>query len=154
MIKYAVNLWGKDIEIETEESRDSYLTNFGRATLENRYMSSGESYQDLFARVATHYAEDSQHAQRLYDYISKLWFMPATPILSNGGTKRGFPISCFLNEAEDSMQGIVDLWNENVWLSCRGGGIGSYWGKVRSIGEKVGKVGQTSGIVPFIKVKY
>ena len=152
MIKYAVNLWGKDIEIETEESRDSYLTNFGRATLENRYMSSGESYQDLFARVATHYAEDSQHAQRLYDYISKLWFMPATPILSNGGTKRGFPISCFLNEAEDSMQGIVDLWNENVWLSCRGGGIGSYWGKVRSIGEKVGKVGQTSGIVPFIKV--
>ena len=81
MIKYAVNLWGKDIEIETEESRDSYLTNFGRATLENRYMSSGESYQDLFARVATHYAEDSQHAQRLYDYISKLWFMPATPIL-------------------------------------------------------------------------
>ncbi len=80
MIKYAVNLWGKDIEIETEESRDSYLTNFGRATLENRYMSSGESYQDLFARVATHYADDSQHAQRLYDYISKLWFMPATPI--------------------------------------------------------------------------
>ena len=152
MIKYAVNLWGKDIEIETEESRDSYLTNFGRATLENRYMSSGESYQDLFARVATHYADDSQHAQRLYDYISKLWFMPATPILSNGGTKRGFPISCFLNEAEDSMQGIVDLWNENVWLSCRGGGIGSYWGKVRSIGEKVGRVGQTSGIVPFIKV--
>ena len=75
MIKYAVNLWGKDIEIETEESRDSYLTNFGRATLENRYMSSGESYQDLFARVATHYADDSQHAQRLYDYISKLWFM-------------------------------------------------------------------------------
>ena len=152
MIKYAVNLWGKDIEIETEESRDSYLTNFGRATLENRYMSSGESYQDLFARVATHYADDSQHAQRLYDYISKLWFMPATPILSNGGTKRGFPISCFLNEAEDSMQGIVDLWNENVWLASKGGGIGSYWGNLRGQGEKVGQAGKTSGVVPFIRV--
>jgi ribonucleoside-diphosphate reductase alpha chain len=55
------------------------------------------SYQDLFARVATAYADDADHAQRLYDYISKLWFMPATPVLSNGGTGRGLPISCFLN---------------------------------------------------------
>ena len=53
-----------------------------------------------------------KHAQRIYNYISDLWFMPATPILSNGGTKRGLPISCFLNEASDSLEGIVDLWNE------------------------------------------
>jgi ribonucleoside-diphosphate reductase alpha chain len=111
-----------------------------------------ESYQDLFARVAMHFADDSGHAQRLYDYMSDFWFMPSTPILSNGGTKRGLPISCFLNEANDSLRGIVDLWNENVWLAARGGGIGSYWGNLRSIGEKVGQNGKTSGVVPFIRV--
>ena len=78
--------------------------------------------------------------------------MPATPVLSNGGTKRGLPISCFLNEASDSLNGILDLWSENVWLAAKGGGIGSYWGNLRSIGEKIGKVGKTSGIIPFIKV--
>ena len=78
--------------------------------------------------------------------------MPATPILSNGGTERGLPISCFLNEAADSLDGILDLWSENVWLAAKGGGIGSYWGNLRSIGEKIGRVGKTSGIIPFIKV--
>ena len=82
----------------------------------------------------------------------KLWFMPATPVLSNGGTQRGLPISCFLNEASDSLEGIVGLWNENVWLASKGGGIGSYWGNLRSIGEKVGAVGKTSGVIPFIRV--
>ncbi len=71
----------------------------------------------------------------------------------NGGTNRGLPISCFLNESGDSLENIVDLWNENVWLASLGGGIGSYWGNVRSIGEKVGRNGKTSGIVPFIKVQ-
>ena len=69
-----------------------------------------------------------------------------------GGTTRGLPISCFLNEASDSLNGILDLWSENVWLAARGGGIGSYWGNLRSIGEKIGRVGKTSGIIPFIKV--
>ena len=78
--------------------------------------------------------------------------MPSTPILSNGGTERGLPISCFLNETEDSLSGILSLWNENVWLAAKGGGIGSYWGNLRSIGEPVGENGQTSGIVPFIHV--
>ncbi|HKV14163.1 MAG TPA: ribonucleotide reductase N-terminal alpha domain-containing protein, partial [Reyranella sp.] len=118
----------------------------------DRYLLPGESYQDMFARVASAYADDDAHAQRLYDYISNLWFMPATPVLSNGGTQRGLPISCFLNEATDSLEGIVGLWNENVWLAARGGGIGSYWGNLRSIGEKVGMNGKTSGVVPFIRV--
>src|ERR1700744_2877621 len=83
--------------------------------------------------------------------MSRLWFMPATPILSNGGTTRGLPISCFLNDVSDSLDGIVGTWNENVWLASNGGGIGTYWGKVRSIGEKV-KTGKTSGIIPFIHV--
>jgi len=142
----------KGITIKIDRSRDSNLTDFGKATLDDRYLGQSESYQDLFARVAAVYADDNLHAQRIYNYISNLWFMPATPVLSNGGTERGLPISCFLNEANDSLKGITDLWEENVWLAARGGGIGSYWGNLRSIGEKIGKVGKTSGIIPFIKV--
>ena len=142
----------KGITIKIDRSRDDNLTDFGKATLSDRYLGENESFQDLFARVASHYADDNLHAQRVYNYISDLWFMPATPVLSNGGTKRGLPISCFLNEAGDSLNGILDLWSENVWLAARGGGIGSYWGNLRSIGEKIGRVGKTSGIIPFIKV--
>ena len=142
----------KGITIKIDRTRDENLTDFGRATLNDRYLGENESFQDLFARVASHYADDNLHAQRLYNYISNLWFMPATPVLSNGGTTRGLPISCFLNEANDSLQGILGLWSENVWLAARGGGIGSYWGNLRSIGEKIGRVGKTSGIIPFIKV--
>ncbi len=142
----------RGITVRLDRSRDGRLTDFGKATLSDRYLLPGESYQDLFARVAAHFADDTAHAQRLYDYISRLWFMPATPVLSNGGTSRGLPISCFLNEANDSLNGIVGLWNENVWLAARGGGIGSYWGNLRSIGEKVGMNGKTSGVVPFIRV--
>jgi ribonucleoside-diphosphate reductase alpha chain len=139
-------------KIQIDRSRDAFLTEFGKATLTDRYLMPEESYQDLFARVATYYSDDNAHAQRMYDYISKLWFMPATPVLSNGGTSRGLPISCFLNECDDSLEDITNLWNENVWLASRGGGIGSYWGNVRSIGERVGRNGKTSGIVPFIRV--
>jgi len=138
--------------ITIDKTRDDRLTPFGVATLVDRYLLPEEGPQDLFARVAMYYGDDSAHAQRIYDYISKLWFMPATPILSNGGTSRGLPISCFLNETNDSLEEIVSLWNENVWLASLGGGIGSYWGNVRSIGEKVGRNGKTSGIVPFIRV--
>ena len=140
------------ITIKIDRSCDANLTDFGKATLNDRYLSENESYQDLFARVAATYADDNLHAQRIYNYISKLWFMPATPVLSNAGTSRGLPISCFLNEASDSLDGIVNLWSENVWLAAKGGGIGSYWGNLRSIGEQVGRVGKTSGIIPFIKV--
>jgi len=139
-------------QIRIDRTRDALLTDFGRAMLDDRYLLPGESYQDLFARVASFYGDDAGHAQRIYDYISKLWFMPATPVLSNGGTQRGLPISCFLNEASDSLDGIVGLWNENVWLASKGGGIGSYWGNLRSIGEKVGQNGKTSGVIPFIRV--
>jgi len=142
----------KGITIKIDRSKDSKLTEFGKATLSDRYLGQNESYQDLFARVASIYADDNLHAQRIYNYISNLWFMPATPILSNGGNERGLPISCFLNEAGDSLNSILDLWSENVWLAAKGGGIGSYWGNLRSIGEKIGRVGKTSGIIPFIKV--
>ncbi len=139
-------------KIVTDPTRDARLTEFGKTTLSDRYLLPGETYQHMFARVATAYADDIGHAQRIYDYISKLWFMPATPVLSNGGAERGLPISCFLNAVGDSLDGIMDTWNENVWLASNGGGIGTYWGGVRSIGEKVGQNGQTSGIIPFIRV--
>ena len=138
--------------VEINPTRDANLTEFGKETLTDRYLLPGENYQDLFARVADAYADDQAHAQRLYDYISMLWFMPATPVLSNGGTGRGLPISCYLNSVDDSLEGIVGTWNENVWLASRGGGIGTYWGNVRGIGEPVGLNGKTSGIIPFVRV--
>ena len=139
-------------KVEVDRSRDALLTDFGMTTLQDRYLLPGESYQDMFARVATAYADDADHAQRVYDYMSRLWFMPATPVLSNGGAERGLPISCFLNAVGDSLEHIVGAWNQNVWLAANGGGIGTYWGGVRSIGEKVKGQGQTSGIIPFIRV--
>ena len=142
----------KPADLVLDRERDALLTNFGKATLQDRYLLPGESYQDMFARVACAFADDVRHAQRLYDAISKLWFMPATPILSNGGTTRGLPISCFLNSVSDSLDGIVGTWNENVALASNGGGIGTYWGRVRSIGEAVKGAGETSGIIPFIHV--
>jgi ribonucleoside-diphosphate reductase alpha chain len=146
----SVNVRAFDVVVD--HGRDSLLTDFGKETLKDRYLLPGESYQDLFARVASAYADDQDHAQRVYDYISRLWFMPSTPVLSNGGTGRGLPISCYLNSVDDSLEGIVGTWNENVWLASRGGGIGTYWGSVRGIGEPVGLNGKTSGIIPFVRV--
>src|ERR1700722_5419983 len=147
----AVQMPGR-YQVRVDRSRDALLTDFGRATLTDRYLMPGEDFQDLFARVASQYGDNQAHAQRLYDYMSKLWFIPSTPILSNGGTNRGLPISCFLNEASDSLEGILGLWNENVWLASKGGGTGSYWGNLRSIGAKGGAGGKTSGVIPFIRV--
>ena len=138
--------------VKQVRARDELLTDFGKKTLVDRYLLPEESYQDMFSRVSEAYADDTAHAQRLYDYMSKLWFMPATPVLSNGGAERGLPISCFLNAVDDSLDSIVDAWTENVWLASNGGGIGTYWGNVRSIGEKIGRAGKTSGIIPFIRV--
>ena len=106
----------------------------------------------MFARVASAYADDDAHAQRHLRLHLQSVVHAGDAGSSNGGTQRGLPISCFLNEANDSLEGILGLWNENVWLAARGGGIGSYWGNLRSIGEKVGMNGKTSGVVPFIRV--
>ena len=139
-------------DIVLDCTRDNLLTDFGKATLDDRYLLDGENYQEMFARVSSAYADDLAHAQRLYDYMSQLWFMPSTPILSNAGAKRGLPISCFLNTVGDSLSGITTTWNENILLASNGGGIGTYWGFVRGVGESVGRAGKTSGIIPFIRV--
>lgn len=130
------------------------LTDFGKATLADRYYWKDETHPEhLFWRVASAYGSNEEHRSRMYRYMCDLWFMPATPILSNGGTSRGLPISCFLNTVGDSMVDIKDTWIENIELAKNGGGLGTYWGEVRSIGETVGASGETSGIVPFIKVQ-
>src|SRR3712207_6125304 len=83
----AVQLEGHH-RVQVDRSRDALLTDFGKATLADRYLMPGESDQDLFARVASAFGDDAAHAQRIYDYISRLWFMPATPVLSNGGDRK------------------------------------------------------------------
>ena len=141
------------MSVKIDFSKDSLLDEFALATLKDRYMIPGEtSPQEAFARAAETFADDDDHAQRLYDYVSNLWFMFATPILSNGGTRRGLPISCFLNYVDDSREGITDHFTENAFLSSFGGGIGGSWSDVRSIGSKTSKGSESTGVMPFMKV--
>ena len=154
----------KKFSITKDYSRNQNLSDFSKAILKDRYLfetedGSQEDYQDCFARIASYFADDESHANRLYEYLSKGWFMAATPVLTNGGAVlkngklRGLPISCFLNEVEDTLESIINKWSENAWLAARGGGIGTYWGNVRSIGEGVSGGGKSSGVIPFFTVQ-
>jgi len=141
------------MKIQIDYSKDDLLTDFSKLTLQDRYLVGDEqSPQEAFARAAEAFADDEAHAQRIYDYASKLWFMFATPVLSNGGTKRGLPISCFLNYIEDSREGITGHYTENAYLSSMGGGIGGGWSDVRAQGTKTSKGSESTGVVPFMKV--
>lgn len=133
--------------------RDRLLSEFGKKTLEDRYLIEGEkSPQDAFARASNAFADNEAHAQRLYDYVSKLWFMFSTPILTNAGTERGLPISCFLNYVGDSRKGITEHYTENAWLSSVGGGIGGSWSDIRGVGSKTSHGSESTGVIPFVKV--
>lgn len=139
--------------INIDYRKDKLLTEFSLKTLEDRYLVGDEkSPQEGFARAAQAFADDDAHAQRLYDYASNLWFMFATPVLSNGGTQRGLPISCFLNYVEDSREGITGHYTENAYLSSFGGGIGGSWSDVRSQGTRTSKGSESTGVMPFVKV--
>jgi len=139
--------------MEISYNRDKYLSEFSIKTLNDRYMLDGEmSPQDAFARAAMAFSDDEEHAQRLYDYASKLWFMFSTPVLSNGGTERGMPISCFLNHVEDSRGGITSHYTENAFLSSVGGGIGGDWSSVRGVGSSTSNGSESTGVIPFLKV--
>jgi len=141
------------MKIEIDYSKDSLLDEFSLRTLEERYMVGDEkSPQEAFARAAEAFADDEAHAQRLYDYVSKQWFMFATPLLSNGGTRRGLPISCFLNYVDDSREGITEHYTENAYLSSFGGGIGGSWSSIRAQGTKTSKGSESTGVIPFMKV--
>ena len=134
-------------------NRDKYLSEFSIKTLNDRYLLKDEvSPQQAFARAAEAFSDDEEHAQRLYDYASKLWFMFSTPILSNGGTSRGMPISCFLNHVEDSRGGITSHYTENAFLSSVGGGIGGNWSKIRGVGSSTSNGSESTGVIPFLKV--
>ena len=139
--------------IKIDYSRDKLFDEFSIRTLEDRYMVADEtSPQQAFARAAKVFSDDDDHAQRLYDYVSKHWFMFATPLLSNGGTERGLPISCFLNYVDDSREGITEHYTENAYLSSFGGGIGGSWSDIRSQGTKTSKGSESTGVIPFMKV--
>jgi ribonucleoside-diphosphate reductase alpha chain len=136
-----------------DHAKDNLLTIFAKTTLKDRYLIDNETPQEMFFRIASYYANDIEHAQRLYNYMSNLWFMPATPILANGGLDRGLPISCYLNETDDNLESIDDLLSENLWLARNAGGIGSNWSNVRSNGEPITNMKTASGVIPFLKIQ-
>jgi ribonucleoside-diphosphate reductase alpha chain len=144
------------ITIDYEKEKD--LNDFSLNTLKDRYFWQDETYaQEAFARASVYSATyqgvtDFNLAQRLYDYASKSWFMFSTPILSNGGTTRGLPISCFLNFVPDSRGGLSAHYDENIWLTSSGGGLGGYWGAVRSNGVATSNGSQSTGSIPFMHV--
>jgi ribonucleoside-diphosphate reductase alpha chain len=114
--------------------------------LKESYMADGEeSPQERFAFVSSKFASDKFHAQRLYEYSSKHWLSYATPILSFGRSKRGLPISCFLNFIEDTAEGLVENLSETNWLSMLGGGVGIGFG-IRSADDK------STGVMPHLKM--
>lgn len=133
--------------------RDTLLTDFGKTTLKDRYLLPDEkSPQDAFMRAAQAFSDNDEMAQRIYEYVSNLWCMFSTPILSNAGTKRGMPISCFLSYVGDSRGALAEHYTENAWLASVGGGIAGYWGDVRSDGTATSGGSQSSGVIPFMHV--
>ena len=144
--------------IQIDYDREEKLNDFSLETLKDRYFDTGETHaQEAYARASIYGATykgytDWSMAQRLYDYSSHNWFMFSTPILSNGGTTRGLPISCFLNYVPDSRDGLSSHYDENIWLSSSGGGIGGYWGQVRSNGVSTRNGSRSTGSIPFMHV--
>ena len=144
--------------IVIDYDKEKKLDKFSLDTLRDRYFWEEETHaQEAFARAAVFAATykkqtDFELAQRLYDYASDSWFMFSTPILSNGGTTRGLPISCFLNYVPDSRDGLSSHYDENIWLASSGGGIGGYWGDIRSNGVSTANGSRSTGSIPFIHV--
>ena len=132
--------------IKVDYSRDSLFDELGRIRLKESYMREDEeSPQERFAFVSSTFGSNPEHAQRLYDYSSKHWLSYSTPILSFGRSKRGLPISCFLNYIEDTAEGLVENLSETNWLSMLGGGVGIGFG-IRSADDK------STGVMPHLKI--
>jgi ribonucleoside-diphosphate reductase alpha chain len=132
--------------IKVDYSRDILFDDLGIKRLQESYMKESEaSPQERFAYVSSVFGSNKDHAQRLYDYSSKHWLSYSTPILSFGRSKRGLPISCFLNFIEDTAEGLVDNLSETNWLSMLGGGVGIGFG-IRSADDK------STGVMPHLKM--
>ena len=141
------------MKLNIDITKDTLLPKNAVDILRDRYMlPEEETPQEAFARACIAFADNKAHAERLYKYVSNLWFMFASPLLSNGGTDRGLPISCFLNYVPDSREGLAAHYTENIWLSSMGGGIGGYWGHIRSQGQSTSKGNKTTGVIPFMHV--
>jgi len=134
------------LNIQIDRSRDSLFDELGLKRLRESYMTSEEtSPQERFAFVSKTFGSDADHAQRLYEYASKHWLSYSTPILSFGRSKRGLPISCFLNYIEDTAEGLVENLSETNWLSMIGGGVGIGFG-IRAADDK------STGVMPHLKI--
>jgi ribonucleoside-diphosphate reductase alpha chain len=132
--------------IKVDYTRDTLFDDLGKLRLKESYMKDDEvSPQERFAFVSSKFSSNPEHAQRLYEYSSKHWLSYSTPILSFGRSKRGLPISCFLNYIEDTAEGLVDNLSETNWLSMLGGGVGIGFG-IRSADDK------STGVMPHLKI--
>jgi ribonucleoside-diphosphate reductase alpha chain len=132
--------------IKVDYSLDSLFDELGKIRLKESYMKDDEtSPQERFAFVSNMFGSNPEHSQRLYNYSSNHWLSYSTPILSFGRSKRGLPISCFLNYIEDSAEGLVDNLSETNWLSMLGGGVGIGFG-IRSADDK------STGVMPHLKM--
>ena len=132
--------------IEIDLHRDNLFDELGIKRLKESYMRDDEtSPQQRLAYVSSAFGTDDAHAQRLYDYASNHWLSYSTPILSYGRSKRGLPISCFLNYIEDTAEGLVYNLSETNWLSMFGGGVGIGFG-IRSADDK------STGVMPHLKI--
>jgi ribonucleoside-diphosphate reductase alpha chain len=132
--------------ININPAQDHLFDELGIARLKESYMMDNElSPQERFAFVSKTFSTDNDHAQRLYDYASKHWLSYSTPILSYGRSKRGLPISCYLNYIDDTAEGLVNNLSETNWLSMYGGGVGIGFG-IRSADDK------STGMMPHLKM--
>jgi ribonucleoside-diphosphate reductase alpha chain len=120
--------------------------------LTGRYTYGDEQAEDTFKRVASFYGTDYRHSERLLGYFERLWAVPASPILANGGTGRALPISCFLLYVPDSREGLCDHYEETLWVGTNGGGLGSSWADVRSAGQKTSRNTVTTGAMQFMHI--
>ena len=133
------------LDIQIDLSRDSLFDKLGIQRLQESYMKDDEtSPQHRFAFVSKTFGSNPEHAQRLYEYSSKHWLSYATPILSFGRSKRGMPISCFLNFIDDTAEGLVENLSETNWLSMLGGGVGIGFG-IRAADDK------STGVMPHLR---
>ena len=132
--------------IEINPAQDNLFDELGIARLKESYMMDNElSPQERFAFVSKTFSSNKEHAQRLYNYASKHWLSYSTPILSYGRSKRGLPISCYLNYIDDTAEGLVNNLSETNWLSMYGGGVGIGFG-IRSADDK------STGMMPHLKM--
>jgi ribonucleoside-diphosphate reductase alpha chain len=132
--------------ITIDLEKDKLFDELGIKRLKESYMRDDEtSPQQRFAYVSTSFGSNPEHSQRLYNYASNHWLSYSTPILSYGRSKRGLPISCFLNYVEDTAEGLVDNLSETNWLSMFGGGVGIGFG-IRSADDK------STGVMPHLKI--